>query len=86
MNFRQFIQVFQDTLIIIPVVLAVAQVVKCLFPIPKPFVPAAELKIDLLFSIFFNRRHDIIAGLIMGYLYGYAAIGVMHRLKRRGFL
>lgn len=75
MNFPTINTSFWDALIAIPVVLAVTQVVKYLFPIPKPLVPTAALAIGLLFSIFFSHRHDIIAGLFMGYFYGYAAIG-----------
>lgn len=72
---------FWDAVIAVPSVLIVTQLVKIFLKVPKKFVPTIALVVGLLFSIFIAHRHSFIAGLFMGWFYGYAAIGSYASLK-----
>lgn len=66
---------FWDSVIGIPLTLILTQMLKLFFPLPKQYVPTIAVLIGLALSIFFSHPHDLIAGIFMGYFYGYAAIG-----------
>ncbi|MBE3569832.1 MAG: hypothetical protein IMW92_06865 [Bacillales bacterium] len=72
---------FLDAFIAVPVVLILTQVVKVFLKVPKKYVPAVALLFGLLFSVFIGHRHHLIAGIFMGWFYGYAAIGTYASLK-----
>ncbi|MFU7587702.1 hypothetical protein ACMX9J_02145 [Priestia sp. RMT2NF4] len=72
---------FWDAVIGVPVVLIVTQLIKWLFHPKKQYVPTIALAVGVLFSVFISHPHHIIAGLFMGYFYGYAAIGSYAGLK-----
>lgn len=72
---------FWDALIAIPVVMILTQLLKKFFKIKPVWVPTIALILGLLISIFISHRHNFLAGLIMGWFYGYAAIGSFASLK-----
>lgn len=72
---------FWDAVIAVPAVMILTQLVKIFLSIPKKYVPTVALTIGLLISVFISHRHHIIAGLFMGWFYGYAAIGSYASLK-----
>lgn len=72
---------FWDAIIAVPSVIALTQLIKILFKIPKQYIPTIALSIGLVISIFISHRHDIVAGVFMGWFYGYAAIGSYSSLK-----
>ena len=72
---------FWDAVIAVPVVMILTQILKKSFHI-KPFsVPTIALVIGLIISIFISHRHHLLAGIFMGWFYGYAAIGSYASLK-----
>lgn len=72
---------FWDAVIAVPSVLVLTQLIKIFLKLPKQFVPSIALIIGLAISIFISHRHNIVAGLFMGWFYGYAAIGSYASLK-----
>ncbi|AKP46050.1 MULTISPECIES: hypothetical protein [Bacillus] len=70
-----------DAFIAVPVVFILTQVIKIFLKVPKKYVPAVAVIIGLLFSVFISHRHHLIAGIFMGWFYGYAAIGSYASLK-----
>ncbi|MEJ9211866.1 hypothetical protein [Bacillus smithii] len=70
-----------DAFIAVPVVFILTQFVKIFLKVPKKYVPAVAVIIGLLFSVFISHRHHLIAGIFMGWFYGYAAIGSYASLK-----
>ncbi|MCH1627124.1 hypothetical protein [Fredinandcohnia quinoae] len=72
---------FWDAVIAIPVIMILTQLMKVLLHIPKKFVPTVVLVLGLLFSIFISHRNHLVAGIFMGWFYGYAAIGNYAALK-----
>jgi hypothetical protein len=72
---------FWDAVIAVPVVMLITQLIKVFFPIKKVYIPSIALILGLCISIFISHRHDLIAGLFMGWFYGYAAIGSYSSLK-----
>ena len=71
---------FWDALIAVPVVMILTQIIKKAFKIQK-HVPLVATILGYAISIFISHRGDLIAGIIMGYFYGYAAIGSYVTLK-----
>ncbi|WP_102694253.1 hypothetical protein [Rummeliibacillus pycnus] len=72
---------FWDAVIAIPVIMILTQILKIVFHIPKKYVPTIPLILGLFISVFISHRQNIIAGLFMGWFYGYAAIGNYAALK-----
>jgi len=72
---------FWDAVIAVPVIMVMTQLVKVLLKIPRFFIPIIALSIGLIISIFISHRHNLVAGLFMGWFYGYAAIGSYASLK-----
>lgn len=72
---------FWDAIIAIPVIMILTQVLKIVFHIPKKYVPPLPIILGLLISVFISHRQNIIAGIFMGWFYGYAAIGNYAALK-----
>ncbi|GLY09690.1 hypothetical protein [Bacillus badius] len=72
---------FWDAVIAVPAVIVLTQLIKMFFKIPKSLVPLVALSIGLLISVFISHRGHWIAGLFMGWFYGYAAIGSYASLK-----
>ncbi|KMY54509.1 hypothetical protein AC623_11775 [Bacillus sp. FJAT-27231] len=81
MDFPTVYTNFWDAVIAVPIVMALTQVIKVYFHIPKTFVPLVALLTGLLISIFISHRGHITAGIFMGWFYGYAAIGSYAALK-----
>ncbi|MCP3762387.1 hypothetical protein NLX67_08285 [Domibacillus sp. A3M-37] len=63
-----------NSVIAVPAVLVLTQLIKIFFKPPKPFIPTIVLVIGLLISIFISHIDHLVAGLVMGWFYGYAAI------------
>ncbi len=72
---------FWDAVVAIPIIIIITQLIKIFFKTPKKFVPLIAILLGLGISIFISHRHNLIAGLFMGYFYGYAAIGSYAALK-----
>ncbi|MEH7223817.1 hypothetical protein V7112_08345 [Bacillus sp. JJ1566] len=72
---------FWDAVIAVPAVLIITQIVKIAFKIPKKYVPTLALIFGLLISVFYSHRHNLPAGLFMGWFYGSAAIGSYASIK-----
>ncbi|QDQ02989.1 hypothetical protein FOH38_22500 [Lysinibacillus fusiformis] len=72
---------FWDAVIAIPVIMILTQLLKKFFHIKPIWVPSIALIIGLLMSIFISHRHNLLAGIFMGWFYGYSAIGSYASLK-----
>ncbi len=72
---------FWDAVFAVPAVLIVTQLLKLYFNIPGKLVPTAALLCGLAISVFISHKHDFVAGLFMGWFYGYTAIGSYSSLK-----
>jgi cell shape-determining protein MreD len=72
---------FWDAVIAVPVVIVLTQLLKIFLKIPRNFVPTLALVIGLFISVFISHRHSIVAGLFMGWFYGYAAVGSYASIK-----
>lgn len=81
MNFPIIHTNFWDAVIAIPVIIIITQIIKILFRVQSKYVPLTALILGLLISVFISHRHHFIAGLFMGWFYGYAAIGNYAALK-----
>jgi len=81
MNFPIIHTNFWDAVIAIPVIIIITQIIKILFRVQSKYVPLTALIFGLLISVFISHRHHFIAGLFMGWFYGYAAIGNYAALK-----
>lgn len=47
----------------------------------EKYVPTIALALGLLISVFISHRHSLVAGLFMGWFYGYSAIGSYASMK-----
>ncbi|MDM5213088.1 hypothetical protein QUF94_16890 [Peribacillus sp. NJ4] len=72
---------FWDAVIAIPTIMILTQLIKVIFHIPPKFTPTIALGIGLFISIFISHRHHLVAGIFMGWFYGYASIGNYSALK-----
>lgn len=72
---------FWDAVIAIPLIMIFTEILKVFLKVPKKFVPTMALILGLSISIFISHRHHLIAGVFMGWFYGYAAIGSYSSLK-----
>ena len=72
---------FWDAVIAVPSVMIITQMIKMLLKVPNKFIPTIALIIGLIFSIFISHRESVVAGIFMGWFYGYAAIGSYASLK-----
>jgi hypothetical protein len=72
---------FWDAVIAVPAVMIITQLLKVFLKVPKMYIPTIALAAGLIISIFISHRHNLIAGLFMGWFYGYAAIGSYASLK-----
>ncbi|MFT8323117.1 MAG: hypothetical protein ABF649_19800 [Bacillus sp. (in: firmicutes)] len=72
---------FWDAVIAVPAVMIITQLLKIFLKIHKKYVPTTALIIGLFISVFISHRHYLVAGLFMGWFYGYAAIGSYASLK-----
>lgn len=72
---------FWDAVIAVPATMLLTQLCKKLFHIKPFWVPTIALIIGLLISIFISHKHHLVAGIFMGWFYGYAAIGSYASLK-----
>ncbi|KAA9018059.1 phage holin family protein [Niallia endozanthoxylica] len=72
---------FWDAVIAVPAVMILTQVIKKSFKIKKKYIPFAAVVLGYAISIFISHRGNLLAGIIMGYFYGYAAIGSYASLK-----
>ncbi len=81
MNFPIIHTNFWDAVIAIPVIIIITQIIKIIFKTQSKYVPLIALLLGLLISVFISHRHHLIAGLFMGWFYGYAAIGNYSALK-----
>ena len=66
---------FWDAVIAVPVVMIITQLLKKFFHIKPVWVPTIALIIGLIISVFISHRDNLLAGLFMGWFYGYGAIG-----------
>ncbi|KAA0548438.1 hypothetical protein FZW96_07645 [Bacillus sp. BGMRC 2118] len=72
---------FWDAIIAVPLVILLTQLIKIFSKIKRKYIPTIALVLGLLISVFISHRHNIIAGVFMGWFYGYAAIGSYAALK-----
>ncbi|MGN4123465.1 hypothetical protein ACMGD3_00210 [Lysinibacillus sphaericus] len=72
---------FWDAVIAIPVIMILTQLLMKFFHIKPIWVPTMALIIGLIISIFISHRHNLLAGIFMGWFYGYSAIGSYASLK-----
>ncbi|MGE7762373.1 hypothetical protein [Peribacillus sp. NPDC097895] len=72
---------FWDAVIAIPTIIILTQLIKVLFHTPKKFIPTIALVLGLFISIFISHRNHLVAGIFMGWFYGYASIGNYAALK-----
>jgi cell shape-determining protein MreD len=72
---------YWDAVLAVPLVLIVTQLIKVFLHVPKKFIPSIALVMGFIISVFLSHRHSLIAGIFMGWFYGYAAIGSYSSLK-----
>lgn len=72
---------FWDAVIAVPIVMIVTQILKQYFRIKPVWVPTVALLLGLIISVFISHRYNLLAGIFMGWFYGYAAIGSFASLK-----
>ncbi|MBM7579368.1 hypothetical protein JOD21_002040 [Jeotgalibacillus terrae] len=72
---------FWDAVIAVPVVMILTQIVKLTLRPSKTYVPFIALIFGLGISIFISHRESLLAGIFMGWFYGYAAVGSYASLK-----
>ncbi|TKD69367.1 hypothetical protein [Pseudalkalibacillus hwajinpoensis] len=72
---------FWDAVLAVPVVMVLTQLIKIFLPIPRTYIPTVAIVLGLSISIFYSHHHHLLAGIFMGYFYGYAAIGNYAALK-----
>lgn len=72
---------FWDAVIAVPIVMIITQLIKIFLKVKRKYVPTIALILGLSISIFISHRHDLLAGVFMGWFYGYAAIGSYASLK-----
>ena len=60
---------FWDAVIAVPAVLLITQLIKVFMHVQPKYVPAIALAIGLIISIFISHRHNLIAGIFMGFLW-----------------
>lgn len=58
---------FWDAVIAVPAVLLITQLIKVFMHVQPKYVPAIALAIGLIISIFISHRHNLIAGIFMGF-------------------
>ncbi|GIN20884.1 MAG TPA: hypothetical protein DEO65_01450 [Bacillus bacterium] len=72
---------FWDAVVAVPLVMLITQLIKLLLKVPKKYVPTIAVALGLGISVFISHRHNLIAGVFMGWFYGSAAIGSYSSLK-----
>lgn len=70
-----------DTIIAVPLVVILTQIIKKFSAIPKSYIPGIANLIGLVISIFFAHRKNFWVGVFMGFFYGNAAVGLYASIK-----
>ncbi|MBM0066858.1 hypothetical protein [Alkalicoccobacillus gibsonii] len=70
-----------DAVLAVPVVLIVTELIKWITRIPHKYIPTVATILGVLISVFYSHRHDLPAGLFMGFFYGNAAVGTYAGMK-----
>jgi len=73
--------IFLDAVVAVPVVMIITHLIKKMCHIKPFWVQTIALVVGLFISIFISHRHNLLAGLFMGWFYGYTAIGSYASLK-----
>lgn len=72
---------FWDAVIAVPFIMIVTQLIKKGFKVKKKYIPFVAITLGYIISIFISHRGNLFAGILMGFFYGYAAIGSYSSLK-----
>lgn len=72
---------FWDSVIAVPLVLILTQIIKVFLPIPRVFIPTIANIIGLAFSLFVAHRYNFWGAVFMGFFYGNAAVGTYASIK-----
>ena len=81
MDFPTIYSNIWDVLFAVPLILILTQLLKKLLHIKPIFVPTLAIVLGLLLAIFVSHKYNLFAGIIMGWFYGYGAIGSYASLK-----
>ncbi|CAM5215716.1 putative protein OS=Ureibacillus acetophenoni OX=614649 GN=SAMN05877842_106175 PE=4 SV=1 [Ureibacillus acetophenoni] len=81
MDFPTIYTSIWDVLIAVPFIMILTQLLKKLLHIKSIFVPTLAIVLGLLLSIFISHSYNVFAGMVMGWFYGYGAIGSYASLK-----
>lgn len=81
MDFPTIYTSIWDVLIAVPFIMILTQLLKKLLHIKSVFIPTLAIVLGLLLSIFISHSYNVFAGMVMGWFYGYGAIGSYASLK-----
>ncbi|TLS36744.1 hypothetical protein [Pseudalkalibacillus caeni] len=70
-----------DAVLAIPVVMILTELIKLFTTVPRFYLPTVAVIFGLAISIFYSHPGNLVAGIFMGFFYGYAAIGSYSSLK-----
>jgi cell shape-determining protein MreD len=66
---------FWDALIAVPAIIVLIEILKIFLPPISSLIPAIANLIGLVISIFIAHPHSLWTGIVMGIVYGIAAVG-----------
>jgi cell shape-determining protein MreD len=66
---------FWDALIAVPAIIVLIEILKIFLPPISSLIPAIAILIGLVISIFIAHPHSLWTGIVMGIVYGIAAVG-----------
>ncbi|WP_462410840.1 hypothetical protein [Neobacillus sp. Marseille-QA0830] len=72
---------FWDSIIAVPLVVILTEIIKMILSISKPYVPGLANALGLIIAVFFAHPKSIWAGIFMGFFYGNAASGMYSSIK-----
>lgn len=66
---------FWDALIAVPAIIVLIEILKIFLPPISSLIPAIAILIGVVISIFIAHPHSLWTGIVMGIVYGIAAVG-----------
>jgi hypothetical protein len=70
-----------DTFWAIPTIIILTWIVRKIFQVKPAYVSTVATLFGLAISIFISHRHNLSAGIFMGFIYGGVAVGTVASLK-----
>jgi hypothetical protein len=66
---------FWDAIIAVPAIIVLIEILKIFLPSLSGLIPAIANFLGIIISVFITHPHSLWTGIVMGFIYGFGAVG-----------